>query len=164
VFSAWLPVAWGALMLDLPLEEDYGADDAGDRFRMLIARLLVAPLTLGRVVDRVERQERRTVVSWCAMWAQAEVAREGDWARVRGFDVWARFGPDGLEIAIRPTLAIPQLGICREIGDLSLNKLGRLLKKHGLGESGKVHWEGKSARAALINAAFVSTLAVDDRK
>jgi hypothetical protein len=164
LFNTWLPVAWGALMEELPLEEDYGPDDASDRFRMLIARLLVAPLTLGRVVDREERQERRTVVSWCAMWAQVEVAREGDWARIRGFDVWARFGPDGLEIAIRPTLAIPQLGICREIGDLSLNKLARLLKKHGLGDSGRVYWEGKEARAALINAAFVSTLAVDDRK
>lgn len=155
LFTTWFRIAWGDVAAALPAEEDVPDSAGTSRFVHLVAKLLISPVTLGWTdTNAALRTERRTIVAWCAMFTQGP----STWQRLRSLDCWAKRTPDGLQIAVRPTLAT-QVGGNHEIETMSLNKFGRLVKKYEIGESDRVTCEGRTDRAVILNPAFIDQLA-----
>jgi putative DNA primase/helicase len=156
LFETWRGVAWGELLREMPTEPEAGeiADAAADEFRRQVAGALYRIVTMGRDVDvggqRVQRQEQRSLLQWCDLWAQA--GRR--WVSVRGYALWCRRNANtkALEIAFRQEL-FAQVGP-PELARLKQAELSGLSAQYGVGSPARAG----GAWAVVLTAAFVGQL------
>lgn len=166
-FRKWAPVAWGDLLKDLP-EEDVAPlgneAPAREQFRQLVREALFTECTLAQTITRTDRvgneikethAERRSLVSWCRMWAEG-----GRWKDIRSKCIWVKLvdvgsGEPALSIAIRHEL-FAQLSADRRLRELGPRRFTKLADRYDVGRDGDERPCG--VRAIVLDRGFVDDL------
>jgi hypothetical protein len=155
LFGRWAPSAVRDLFDSLP-EESAAAEVselAQEEFRTELAKAMKRTLTLGFCrKDQHERQETRTIISWCRLLVTGQT-----WADVRGRDVWSCLAKDGrtLRVALRVEL-FSQIGFGGPLAGLTQKKFSALCELYDCGISIKV--SGGNRRAVELSTTFIDDL------
>ena len=94
----WKGQIFAQLLSELQPASAARSDEATEELGRLLANLLASMVTINPGSGEV----RHSLGAWTRRYASYH---PGQWARVRSYALWARLGPDGLEVALKPELA-----------------------------------------------------------
>jgi hypothetical protein len=151
-FWTWAKSAWRDLLDTLPEEEEGEevAELAGEEFRKAVAAALFTLITLQVTFEKdgEVRNERRTLLDWCRLFAKAD-----RWGDVRSHQIWCRLVNGQLRIALRHEL-FGQLPKSGELAAMSPCKFARLCQRYEVGSSERANGQ----RVVELLPAFVESL------
>jgi putative DNA primase/helicase len=165
-FRRWAPSAWVDLLAPLRVEEDAAevSESAEGEFRRKVAAALYSMVTLGQRIetssgDRAERQERRSLIQWCATLAK------GKWADIRSYLIWCMRTPEPerrLRVALRLGL-FSQVQGANKLAEMTPKRFAGLAVRYGValpGDEGPrlVCETGKQGRLLELHPDFVAGL------
>ncbi len=155
-FAAWLKVAWGQLLADLPIEDDAPtAVVTDDEFVRQLTALLTSMVVL---TAPGAPHSTRSFGSWA--WLAAQEA-PGYWRRVQTYDLWGRVLDDaGFQLALTPRLASQAPRAWPELAELTLNRMTRRGREVGIAEVGdnRITCKGQTLRVVVLSAEYVLSL------